>query len=182
MKTKFLIVFLFLIPGLVSCLPARSASPVSTSDKTSSKGIGIPPTPTEFHLPFNDQNVESDYCQLPSIKLPASDAQGLSDDEIAEKLMILYLMYFSTANAPDWCRIDGYRIDKIYYDERTPSLSLEPKGDVMRVALYSIRLIQVPNFWMSFAGEVDQQNWLHTGANLAIFRLEDGYTMQFARP
>lgn len=162
--TSFILIFLI---ALSSCTPATKIIIV---------------TPTAFQLPFNDKNVESKYCQVPSVKLSISDVQGLSDDEIAKKLMSLYLDYFNVLDAPDWCRIDGYKIDKVYYDERTPSLPLEPKGDIMRVVLYWIKLIQIPNFWMSLAGEVDQQNWLHTRATLAIFHLEDGYTMKFANP
>jgi hypothetical protein len=190
MRTKTIVIVSTVLIVLASCAPATEAIPTKTvvSLSTSTplpptlESAPLPATPTAFQLPFNDQNVESEYCQLPSVKLSISDAQGLSDDEIAEKLMNLHLAYFNAPQTPDWCRIDGYKIDKIYYDERTPSLPLEPKGDIMRVVQYSIKLIQIPNFWMSLAGEVDQQNWLHTGANLAIFRLEDGYTMKFAYP
>jgi len=190
MKTKTLVMVLLVVIVSASCAPApeivptKTAVPLPTSTPPPPTIESTPfiATPTEFQLPFNDKNVESEYCQLPSVKLSASDAQGLTDDEIAEELMSLHLAYFNAPEAPDWCRIDGYKIDKVYYDERTPSLPLEPKGDIMRVVQYSIKLIQIPNFWMSLAGEVDQQNWLHTGANLAIFRLKDGYTMKFANP
>ncbi len=192
MKTKILIMVSLIVIILASCAPATKVFPPKTAIPLSTSTF-VPPaptieslqplaTPTEFQLPFNDKNVESEYCQYQSVKLSTSDAQDLSDDEIAEKLMDLHLAYFNAPQAPDWCRIDGYKIDKIYYNERTPYLPLQPKGDFMRVVQYSIKLIQIPNMWMSLAGEIDQQNWLHTGANLAIFHLEDGYTMQFAYP
>jgi hypothetical protein len=192
MKTKIFVMVSLVVIILASCVPATEVAstktivPLSTSTfipfSPTIESVQRLATPTEFQLPFNDKNVESEYCQLPSAKLSASDAQGLSDDEIAGKLMDLHLAYFNAPQAPDWCRIDGYKIDKIYYDERTPSLPLEPKGDIMRVVHYSIKLIQIPNFWMSLAGVVDQQNWLHTRADVAIFRLADGYTMKFAYP
>ena len=84
--------------------------------------------------------------------------------------------------APDWCRIAGYKIERVYYDPRTPLLQLEPKGDIMRAVRYSVKLIQIPNYWMPLSGEVDPQNWLHTGGNIAIFRGKDGYRMEFAFP
>lgn len=192
MKTKMFVIVLLVVIILASCVPATEVTPTKTIVLLSTSTF-VPPTstiesvqslatPTEFQLPFNDKNVESEYCQYPSVKFSVSDAQGLSDDEIAEKLMGLHLAYFNAPQAPDWCRIDGYKIDKIYYDERTPSLPLVPKSDLMRVILYSIKLIQIPNMWMSLAGEIDQENWLHTGANVAIFHLDDGYIMKFAYP
>jgi hypothetical protein len=195
MKINSIVAVLLVAFILTSCAPATPATevaPIKTIVPSStSMFTSLPPTiepvqrlatPTEFQLPFNDKNVESEYCQLPSVKLPTSDAQGLSDDEIAVKLMDLHLAYFNAPQAPDWCRVDGYKIDKIYYDERTPSLPLVPKSDIMRVVQYSIKLIQIPNMWMSLAGEVDQQNWLHIRADVAIFHLPDGYIMKFAYP
>lgn len=192
MKTRMFVIVSLVVIILASCVPAIEVPPTKTVVPLSTSTFAPPTptieslqllaTPTEIQLPFNDKNVESEYCQYQSVKLSASDAQGLSDDEIAGKLMDLHLAYFNAPQAPDWCRIDGYKIDKIYYDERTPYLPLEPKGDFMRVVQYSIKLIQIPNMWMSLAGEIDQQNWLHTGENLAIFHLEDGYTMKFAYP
>ena len=192
MKIKNIVTVLFVAIILVSCAPAIEVAPTKTTVLLPTSTLTPPPpiiepvqrlaTPTEFQLPFNDKNVESEYCQLPSVKLSISDAQGLSDDEIAGKLMDLHLAYFNAPQAPDWCRIDGYKIDKIYYDERTPYLPLEPKGDIMRVVQYSIKLIQIPNFWMSLVNEVDQQNWAKIYANLAIFRSADGYIMKFAYP
>ena len=192
MKKKIFVVVWIIVIILVSCSPEVEVTPTKTNIPLPTSTL-VPPTPitesvqlmatpTDIQLPFNDRNVEHVYCQYPSVKLSASDAQGLSEDEIAEKLMDLHLAYFYTAQAPDYCRIDGYKIDKTYYDERTPYLPLVPKGDFMRVVQYSIKLIQIPNMWMSLAGEIDQQNWLHTGANLVIFRLEDGYIMKFAHP
>ena len=186
MKTKICVIVSLVVIILASCAPIKTIVPLPTSTFTPPSATIEPvqrlATPTQFQLPFNDKNVESEYCQLPSVKLSASDAQGLSDDEIAEKLMDLHLAYFNAPQAPDWCRIDGYKIGEIYYDERTPSLPLVPKSDLMRVVLYSIKLIQIPNFWMSLAGEIDQQNWLHTRADVAIFHLADGYIMKFAYP
>jgi len=156
--------------------PAVTSSPATTNPTVSR------PTSTAIQLPFDDSNVENEYCQSPEVELSIPDSQGLSEDEIAAKLMDLWLAYFNAPQAPDYCRIDGYHIDKVYYDDRAQYLPLEPRGDFMRKVRFSIRLIQVPNFWMSWAGEIDRQNWLHTGNNLAVFRSNDAYTMKFAYP
>ena len=140
------------------------------------------PTPTDFQLPFNDQPYDQKLCQPPDVLLPISAAQGLSEDEIAAKLVEKWLAFFNNPKNPGYCRIDGYRIDKVYYDPRTPYLPLEPKGDIMRVVQYSIKLVQIPNYWMSLSGEIDSQNWLHTASNLAVFRSKKGYTFKFAFP
>lgn len=94
--------------------------------------------------------------------------------------MGLWLAYFNAPQTPDYCRIDGYHIDEVYYDEQI--LILEPKADFMRKVLYSVKLIQTPNYWMTYQGVLDQQNWHHTGANVAVFRSDSGYTMEFAHP
>lgn len=139
-------------------------------------------TPTQLPLPFDDTDIDHEHCQSPAVLLSLSDAQGLNEDEIAGKLMDLWLSYFSVPNISGYCRIDGYHIDKVFYDERTPYLPLEPKGDFMRVVQFSIKLVQEPSFWDSNSGERDPQNWLHTGNNMAIFHGNTGYTMQFAYP
>jgi hypothetical protein len=141
-----------------------------------------PATGTAIQLPFNDQNVEHEYCQLPPVELSTGEAWGMSEDEIAGELMALLLDYFHSPQAPDYCRIADYRLDKVYYDERTPYTSLQPRGDFLRTVQFSVKLIQVPSFWMSWPGEIDTQNWLHTGNNVAVFRSASGYTMQFAFP
>jgi sugar lactone lactonase YvrE len=137
------------------------------------------PTPTAFTLPFIDSDIDHTYCDSPpAVRLPAASAQSLSDDEVAKKLMELYLAYFNTPEAPGYCRIDGFTIDKVS-DTAAP---LEPKGDIMRSVQYSIKLVQMPNSWMCWSGEIDTQNWLHTALSLAIFHTPAGYTMQFAFP
>ena len=165
--------FVTVAPTLVSTFtPEATLTPTET----------VHPTSTQFNLPLNEHNYEGVYCQYPPVKLPIAEAQGLSEDEIAERLLEMTLAYFNDPEAPDWCRVDGFTIDGISYDELTPLLPLVPKGDRMRSVKYSIKLIQVPNFWMSLPGTIDQQNWLHTFADLAVFRQPDGYTMAFAHP
>jgi len=139
--------------------------------------------PTPIQLPEIWENVNREYCDKPHpVFLPISEAKGLTDDDIVKKLMSLFLDYYNNPQAPGYCQIDGYRIESVSYDERTPYLPLEPKGDIMRGVAFSIKLIQVPNAWMSLSGEIDQQNWLHTGVNMAVFRSKDGYRMAFANP
>jgi hypothetical protein len=186
--------FVFLVIFVLSaCSPAAKVLPTETvTQKPTSTSTLLPSaipsiqplaTPTAFQLPWNEiPNDTTGYCLLAPTQLVASDTQGLSEDEIAMKLIDLWLAYFNAPQAPGDCHVDGYHVDEVYYDERTPYLPLEPKGDFMRVVRFSVKLVQIPNSWMTWAGEIDQQNWLHTGANLAIFRLEDGYTMKFAYP
>jgi len=132
--------FVTVAPTLVSTFtPEATLTPTET----------VHPTSTPFDLPLNEHNYEGVYCQYPPVKLPIAEAQGLSEDEIAERLLEMTLAYFNDPEAPDWCRVDGFTIDGISYDELTPLLPLEPKGDWMRAVKYSVKLIQVPNFWMS---------------------------------
>ena len=203
MKAK-LAVLVTLIGIFISCAPINTSQPTLIPTDTPSPTPTVPPsktptprvptnTPTPQLSPVATQNglpvfeineftVDHKYCNSPEVFLPKTDAQGLNDDKIAQKLMELWLDYFNTLQAPSYCRIGGYTIDKVYYDERTPSLPLEPKGDFMRVLRFSIKLIQYPNFWMSWVGDVDKENWLHTGNKVALFRSSIGYTMKFAYP
>ena len=139
--------------------------------------------PTPIQLPFVE-NFNKD-CNNPAVvDLPISDAQGLSEDDIAEKLMSLYLDSFNNPQVSDFCRIDGYRIEKAFYDSRLELPTFSPKGDFMRVVQFSVKLIQIPNVWMSYSGEIDQQNWFHISEALAIFKNETRgvYTMFLSRP
>ena len=184
----FLAVFI-----LVAC--AQGPTPLPTYSASSTLTLTLPPIlpgisptppprgPTGIQLPFNEQVVNSEYCQTqPDISLPAAEVRGLNEEKIALKLLKLWLTYYQAPQAPSFCRIDGYHIDRVYYDERTPSLPLEPKGDFMRNVQFSIKLIQLPTDWMSWAGELDQQNWLHLAGVIAVFHSQDVYKMEFANP
>jgi hypothetical protein len=181
MKTSLLSILLGAL--LVACASA-TVTPTQTAIPTlpSATPAGSLPTPTDIQLPFDDQNIEHEYCQLPEVQLSLTAAKALSEEQIAAKLMELLLDYFHSPQAPGYCRIGGYRIDNVYYDARTPYTTLQPRGDFLRTVQFSVKLIQIPSFWMGWAGEIDGQNWLHAGNNVAVFRSADGYTMQFAYP
>ena len=188
--------FIVLLFALTSCASGVNPSPypnISTASPTPraiptyhTYPTPIPPTyapvlisPTPIQLPVIEGNVEREYCDKPHpVYLPVSEAKGLTDDDIAKKLMSLYLNYYNDPQAPGYCRIDGYRIERVYYDESMKSPLVTQIGDFMRGVMYSVKLIQVPNLWMN-GEEIDQQNWLHTGVNMAVFRSKDGYTMKF---
>jgi hypothetical protein len=149
----------------------------------SSPAAGITPVPSLTNTPLAPTiTPTNNNCYPSAVLLPVSDAQGVGEDEIVGKLMDLWLSYLQAPEAPDWCRIDGYKIDKVYYDEQTPYLPIEPKGDFIRQVLYSIKVSQLSDFWVSLGAEADQQYWYHTGANVAIFRYNNYYTMKFAYP
>jgi hypothetical protein len=178
---------------LVACAQGPTLLPTYSASSTLTLTLlpilpGISPIPlarrpTGVQLPFNEQAENSEYCQTqPDISLPAAEVPDLNEDEIASKLLKLWLAYYQAPQAPNFCRIDGYHIDRVYYDERTPSLPLEPKGDFMRNVQFSIKLIQLPTDWMSWAGELDQQNWLHLAGVIAVFDSQDVYKMEFANP
>jgi hypothetical protein len=171
---KIILLLGFLTVGFAACGSATVAPAAASTTSL--------PIATAIQLPFNDQNVEHAYCQLPAVELSASEARAMSEDEIAGELMTLLLHYFHSLQAPDYCRIAGYRIDNVYYDERTPYTTLQPRGDFLRTVQFSVQLVQVPSFWMGWQGEIDTENWLQTGNNVAVFRSKDGYTMQFAYP
>lgn len=167
--------------GLLGCQPVPASTvlasvtpPISTPVPASS--------PTEIQLPF-DPNVRSDkYCQPPSAILPVSDGDDISEEEIVHQLVKLWLRRYASPDAPLFCRIDGYQINRIYYDVDVISKPLAPRGDFMRVVQFSVKLIQFPNAWLSFAGELDSDHWLHIQHVVAISKTVGGYTMEFAYP
>ena len=193
MRTEKSIPIFLAVFFLVAC--AESPTPFQTSTASSQPtltllpilpGISLTPPPggpTGIQLPFNEQVVNSEYCQTqPDISLPAAEVPASNEDEITLQLLKLWLAYYQAPQAPRYCRIDGYHIDRVYYDERTPSLPLEPKGDFMRNVQFSIKLIQMPTDWMSWAGDLDQQNWLHLAGVIAVFHSQGVYKMEFANP
>ena len=149
---------------------------------TPTSGQDLVASPTDIQLPFNSEAKNNGYCKTPSAILPARDNNDISEDEIVYELIKIWLRRYTDPNAPLFCRIDDYRIDKVYYDLSILSGPLEPRGDFMRVVVFSVKLIQVPSDWMSFSGELDQENWLHLSQPVAVFKTNAGYTMQFAYP
>ena len=139
-------------------------------------------TATDIQLPYNLVESDSSYCQPPYAFLPNHEAAGLSDDEIAFELVRLWLSRYEKAEAHPYCRIDGYILNDVYFDEYTSLLPLEPKGDFMRMADFSIKLIQVPNLWLSLSGNLDQNNWFHLKHAIVITKVEGGYRLEFAHP
>jgi hypothetical protein len=161
-------------------LPTSNSTPEPATTEVFRQNIAA--TATDIQLPYNLVTESSEYCQSPYAILPMRDTENLSEDEIAYKLVDIWLSRYKKPEAHPYCRIDDYTIDKVYYDERTPYLPLEPKGDIMRVVIFSVKLIQVPADWMALSGEIDQNNWLHTAHAIAIFKTTEGYTMEFANP
>lgn len=197
MKTKYVSALILILLLLTACAPLVGPAPTQPAPTQPAPTKTVPPpatrppvatrgpvrpavTVTNINLPLNEKNVEHEYCQSPDVFLSNEDAQGLDESEIAAELMKRWLEYFNAPQAPDYCRVDGYRIERIYDQERIHRAPYEPQGDIMRAVQFSIRLVQLPNMWMSRAGEIDQQNWLHTGCILAIFHTQTGYTMKFA--
>jgi hypothetical protein len=203
MKAK-LAVLVILIGIFISCAPINTSQPTLVPTDTPSSTPTIPPsktptpriptnTPTPQLSPVATQNglpvfeineftVDHKYCNSPEVFLPKTDAQGLNDDKIAQKLMELWLDYFNTSQAPNYCRVNGYTIDKVYYNELIASYPLVPKGDFLRAIQFSVKLIQYPNFWIPLSGDIDKENRLHAEIYLAVFQASTGYTMKFARP
>lgn len=140
------------------------------------------PPPTDIQLPFNSTVENNEYCKSPSTNVAVSDNNDISEDEIVYQLLKIWLRRYANPNVPLFCRIDAYTIDKVYYDLSLLSGPLEPRGDFMRVAVFSVKLIQASNDWMSFSGELDPENWLHLSQPVAVFKTNEGYTMQFAYP
>jgi len=164
---------------LIACtsIPVPEVAPPILATPTQ-----IVPTPTGSQLPF-DPNVSSDdYCRAPYAVLPVSDGNDISEDEIVYELVKIWLRRYIQPNAPAFCRIEDYSIDRVYDDPGVYSNALEPRGDFMRVVAFSVRLSQIPNYWMSFPGELDSDNWLHSGHIVAVTAVDEGYKMEFANP
>jgi hypothetical protein len=162
------------VPASVPPTPNVSSTPVFRQD--------VYPSPTAIQLPFNSKVENNEFCKSPSANLAVSENNDISEDEIVYQLIKIWLRRYSNPSAPLFCRIDGYTIENIYYDLSILSGPLEPRGDFMRVADFSVKLIQIPSDWMSFSGELDQENWLHLSQPVAVFKTNEGYTMQFAHP
>ena len=175
------LIWLF-ISACNASIPSPTVIPSSVVTPTPILRQELIPSPTDIQLPFNPEVKNNGYCKPPSAILPVSDHNDISEDEIVYELIKIWLRRYTDPNAPLFCRIDAYRIDKIYYDLSILSGPLEPRGDFMRVVAFSVKLIQVPSDWMSFSGELDQENWLHLSQPVAIFKTNAGYTMQFAYP
>jgi hypothetical protein len=171
-----------IIPSQTKLTPTSFLTTVSKPTATEVFRQNLAPTATDIQLPYNLVNESSEYCQPPSGFLPIKEAENLTDDEIGYRLIDIWLSRYKKAEAHPYCRIAGYIINMVYYDERISSLPLEPKGDFTRVADFSIKLIQVPNDWMSFSGRIDQKNWLHLVHAFASLKMEEGYSMKFAFP
>lgn len=139
-------------------------------------------TSTAIHLPSNPVTETAEYCKPPYAFLAVEDGDDISEDEIAYQLAKNWLRRYKTLVAHPYCRIDGYTIDKVYDDPNVYAQPLEPKGDFMRVIVFSVKLNQTPTDWLSFSGELDEKNWLHLRQVMAVFKTNGGYTMQFAYP
>lgn len=170
MRTKTTLVVLLGMLMFTACAPEVKPTPEPVSPVSTEGGIPV--------FEINETTVDHEYCQLPEVLLSTTEAQGLDDDEIARRLMTLWLDYFNVPQAPGYCRVDGYVIDRVYDDNRP----VEPRSDLMRTIEFSLKLVQYPALWAAWAGEVDAQNWLHTSVTIAVFRSGEGYTMQLAHP
>jgi hypothetical protein len=188
MKRLFASFFIgFLFMGCASVVaPTTTVVPTSIHTKTAlanlSLGQEVSPSPTDSRLPINSEASSDEYCKTPYAVLPVSDGNDISEDEIVYELMRIWLRRYTGPDAPLSCRIDGFTIDKVYFDLDILSRPLEPRGDFMRLVDYAVKPIQSPTDWMSFSSELDQENWLHLRHAVAVFETSEGYTLEFAYP
>ena len=110
------------------------------------------------------------------------DGNDISEDEIVYELVKIWLRRYKQPAAPSFCRIADFTIDSVYDDPGIYSKVLEPRGDFKRVVVFSVKPVTVPSDWMSFAGELDQENWLHISHIVAITETSEGYKLEFAYP
>jgi len=169
--------------------PASAPIPVATSfTATKPFKAGTPSvvdpvsSPTQMQLPFNPGAGSDEFCKPPFAFLRVEEGDDISEDEIVSELAKIWLRRYKQPDAPSVCRIADYAIEKIYDDPSVYSQALEPRGDFKRVVTFSIKLTQFPSDWMSFPGELDQDNWLHTSHIVAITKTPEGYTLEFAYP
>jgi hypothetical protein len=154
------------------------AAPTSTPRPV----IPVSPTPVPSEHQGND---ELAYCVgIPGpARILLSDLHGLSEDEIAEKMLRARLDYFSNPKAPDYCRIEKYRIDKISKPEpwMLDNVSL-PARSILRVVNFSVKMHQLSEYWFRFVtteidlpngytGDLKDQNWLKTSIILVVYEM-----------
>jgi len=188
---KIILVFSLAELLLIGCgpLPAPDKTPTSI-DSTDIQNVTATldlkqtpaPSPTAILLPFNSDTDSHEYCKPPYAVLPVEDGNDISENEIVYELVKLWLRRYKQPAAPPFCRIADYKIDSVYDDPGIYSRVLEPRGDFKRVVVFSVKPVQVPSDWLSFAGELDQENWLHVSHIVAITETSEGYKLEFAYP
>jgi hypothetical protein len=187
------ILFALTITGLLligcSSGPASDASParlVPTRAQAATASAAFEqdpaPSPTNLQLPLNPNIGSNEDCKPPYAVLPVEDGNDISENEIVYELVRIWLRRYAQPSMPPFCRIAEYTVDNIYDDPGIYSKVLEPRGDFMRVVVFSVKLVQVPSDWMSFTGELDQDNWLHVSHIVAITKTSAGYKLEFAYP
>jgi hypothetical protein len=188
-RKTLLFAMIFATAGLSACRSAQAtptalfdSTEATASTPTPSSSQSVIPSPTDIQLPFDPTVRSDDYCKPPYAAMSVAENDDISEEQIIHELMKIWLRRYASPEAPAFCRIDGFAIDKVYYDPDVLNQPLQPRGDFMRVVDFSIKLIQVPNAWMSFAGEIDHDNWLHVSQVAAVTATGDGYEMQFAYP
>jgi hypothetical protein len=144
------------------------------------------PTPITPEHQGNDEKLECSGVGG-SVLLPLSEVEGLSEDEIADRVVRLRLDAFHTPEISDYCRIEAYRIDKISAPEpwMLEGLNLPPRS-FLRVVDFSIKLPQLGQYWFRFVntGEIDlpdeyagalaNSNWLQTSMVLVVYEVDPG--------
>lgn len=186
---RLVLIALFFV--LVGCAPGGNTALSNLPTATAfAKPFHAPSTRTPYPTlvtPEHQGNDEYLYCVAiaPPDPYPVSETQGLNEDEIAEKMMHLRLDYFSDPSAPDVCRIEEYKIDKISPAE--PWMLDEgglPPQSFLRIVDFSVKIHQLPEYWINLGSEIDlpdgysgsaeQQNWLKTSIILVIYKISFG--------
>ena len=173
-------VALFLL-GCTSVAEPASPIPALTTTEPTVEETNVP-SPTDLPLATDTETSSEEYCKPPYAVLPVSDGNDISEDEIVHELIQVWLRRYANPDAPLTCRIEAFTVDKVYFDLDILSRPLEPRGNFMRLVDFSVKLIQASNMWMSFPGELDQENWLHVSNAVAVFETTEGYTLEFAYP
>lgn len=123
---KQLLCFSLVLVLLASCKPVSilqeratitpdRITPASKIFATESTRLLVDPTPTEFPLPYDPTIMgESEYCNLAQVNMPKPETEALSIEEVTQKLLELWLDHYLSPDAPPFCIIQQYQIDRIY--------------------------------------------------------------------
>ena len=172
-----------------SHLPTLPPQPLpSTSTPSPTVVIGPTRTPIQLPLELPTASVEQIDCGgLYVLELPVSELQGKDESDVVIKMAEIYLQRYTNPLLTAGCKVDGYRVDEIHTLTPAQAAPLSPKGDFLRGIRFSVKLIQLKSLWITYSGEIDQENWLHTGRVFAFSRIvnasgQDVYRMEMAFP
>lgn len=132
--------------------------------------------PLENPVPTDEYLVrKNDFGDGYIAHIPIEEANGASQEQIVEILVIQWLEHYKTQSKETRATIEDYKVDHVKLSERS-----QTDPEIVAGVSFSIIPAQIPNDWASLPGDEIKPDdiWWHLVATFGVYKDENHYWLK----